>query len=84
MLQVFATQMMHTPVEYPSKYDIRDDVPDYIKPGSEKPPPTARDQRLTTASAMRFVDDIFGQTMQAVKVFCYKHTADHSWQGAPR
>jgi len=59
--------MLHTPLEYPSKYDLGDGVPDDIKPGSTKPQPTAQHQRIATASAVKFLDDLFGATMNAIK-----------------
>ena len=67
LLQVFATQMLHTPLEYPAQYDKN------RVPGEEKGEATARDQRLGTNAAVTFLDDIFGSAMQAIKVRMLKY-----------
>mmetsp|Transcript_44890 Transcript_44890/g.95562 ORF Transcript_44890/g.95562 Transcript_44890/m.95562 type:complete len:968 (+) Transcript_44890:102-3005(+) len=67
---MLSTQLMHTPLAYPQKYDESHpnvDLPDHFKEGKVKPPASNTDMRLATANAMRFVDDIFNATMQAIK-----------------
>ena len=70
LFHMLSTQLMHTPQAYPLKYDehhSKVDLPDYFTPGSVKPPANNTDMRLSLANAMRFVDDIFKDTMQAIK-----------------
>mmetsp|Transcript_13040 Transcript_13040/g.28578 ORF Transcript_13040/g.28578 Transcript_13040/m.28578 type:complete len:795 (-) Transcript_13040:62-2446(-) len=70
LFQLHSTQLMHTPMQYPKEYDDNSpnpDQPDYMKSGETKPPAKNSDLRYTTVNAMRYVDDIFGQVMQAVK-----------------
>lgn len=66
--QVFATQLMHTPLNYPKSFNEQDDsLPNHFKDGQEKPIADADDQRLATAKCIEFVDDVFGKTMQAIE-----------------
>jgi Sulfatase len=69
MLQYFCTAMLHQPIAYPKKYDISaaDVLPDYFQPGRIKPVPTNDDFRFSINQAVRYMDDLFGSTMQAVK-----------------
>ena len=72
MFRLLSTQLMHTPLAYPIEYNEEHphesvDLPEHFKEGVEKPPASNSDMRLATANAMRFVDDIFDQTMQAIK-----------------
>lgn len=71
LLQIFATQMMHTPMQYPKHYDNNNpnnlDLPDYWRDTEEKPSAGITDQRLATANAVRYMDDLFGHTMEALK-----------------
>jgi Sulfatase len=73
MLQFFATQTMHTPIQYPRKYDTINNstnatvVPSHFAQGQPKPVATADDLRIATANAVRFVDDVVGDTLQAIK-----------------
>lgn len=67
---MLSTQLMHTPLAYPYKYNEDHpnvDLPDHFKEGAVKPTAQNSDMRLATANAMRFVDDIFGETMNAIK-----------------
>lgn len=69
LYHMISTQLMHTPLAYPSKYDdktISPKTPDYFKQGASKPPAKNSDMRLATANAMRFVDDIVNTTMNAI------------------
>lgn len=69
-LQVFATQMMHLPMNYPKKYDTESPnplQPDYFQDGRVKPNATNDDLRLATANGVTYVDDVFGETMKAIK-----------------
>lgn len=58
-------------MQYPKHYDNTNpnnlDLPDYWKDTEVKPPATITDQRLGTAHAVRFMDDLFGHTMEALK-----------------
>lgn len=69
ILQVFATQSVHIPMQYPKEYDRDSEltVPEHFREGAEKPAATADDMRLTTSHHLRFVDDLFGSTMEAIK-----------------
>jgi hypothetical protein len=69
ILQVFATASLHQPISYPKEYDVRnkDDIPDYFQPGKEKPNPTIDDMRYGVNMAVNFVDDLFGEAVQAFK-----------------
>jgi len=65
-------QLMHSPIAYPLRYNEDHpnpnvDLPDYFKEGQEKPPPSNDDMRLSAANAMRFVDDVFDEVMEAIK-----------------
>lgn len=67
--QMFATASMHTPLSYPKEFNEvdADELPDYFQDDMVKPVPTNDDLRLGTARNVRFVDDVFGRTMQAIK-----------------
>jgi Sulfatase len=69
MLQYFCTAMLHQPIAYPKKYDVNasDVLPDYFQPGQIKPVPSNDDFRMTINQAVRYMDDLFGSTMKAVK-----------------
>jgi Sulfatase len=69
MLQYFCTAMLHQPITYPKEYDINASavLPDYFQPGRIKPVPTNDDFRFSINQAVRYMDDLFGSTMQAVK-----------------
>ena len=50
MVQVFATQTTHTPMQYPQRYAEEDDgLPDYFKKDNVKPLATANDQRVSSS-----------------------------------
>lgn len=69
LLQIFSTAMMHQPIAYPKQYDIRnaENLPDYFQPGEVKPVTGPEDIRLGLSSALRFLDDMFNETMNAIK-----------------
>jgi hypothetical protein len=68
ILEFISTAMMHLPLAYPKEYDdLNPNLPKYFAEGHEKPQPNNDDLRLATASALRFLDDLFGSTMQALK-----------------
>ena len=69
ILQYFSTALIHTPVTYPKEYDVNasDRLPKYFQPGEVKPTPSNDDYRMSTNQAVRYLDDIFGSTMQAIK-----------------
>ena len=69
ILQYFSTALLHQPISYPKEYDINasDILPDYFQPGQTKPTPSNDDYRMTINQAVRYLDDIFGSTMQAIK-----------------
>lgn len=69
LLQIFATAMMHQPISYPKEYDVLNaaNLPDYFQPGKEKPIASPEDMRLGINSALRFLDDMFGETIKAIK-----------------
>jgi len=69
ILQVFATAMLHQPIAYPKEYDVKaaDSIPQYFQPGEVKPLPGNDDIRYGVNNAVRFLDDLFGSTMQAIK-----------------
>ena len=67
LLQFFSTAMMHLPIAYPKEYNNDPDLPEYFKDGFIKPPPSVDDLRYATNSAIRFLDDLFASTMQAIK-----------------
>jgi hypothetical protein len=69
MLQYFSTALLHQPISYPKKYDVdaADTLPEYFQPGKEKPIPSNDDYRMTINQGVRYLDDIFGSTMQAIK-----------------
>lgn len=69
-LQFFATQSMHIPMQYPQEYDLYSDldIPDYMRYNDRiKPPASPDDMRLATSNHLRFVDDLFGDAMEAIK-----------------
>ena len=68
-LQYFCTAMLHQPIAYPKEYDINASasLPEYFQPGKIKPTPSNDDFRLSLNQAVRYLDDLFGSTMQAVK-----------------
>ena len=67
MLQVYSTAMMHLPIAYPKEYNNDPDLPSYFRDGELKPPPSIDDLRYSTNCALRFLDDLFASTMQAIK-----------------
>ena len=67
MLQIYSTAMMHLPIAYPKQYDEDPDLPPYFRDGEVKPQPSVDDLRYATNNAVRFLDDLFGSTMQAIK-----------------
>jgi Sulfatase len=69
ILQYFCTAMLHQPIAYPKEYDINasDVLPEYFQPGRVKPVPSNDDFRFSINQAVRYMDDLFGSTMQAVK-----------------
>ena len=74
LFHMHATQMLHTSMIYPKKYDReshlkdRADYPDYFKyDGVEKPPASNDDMRISYANYMKFLDDIFDGVMQSIK-----------------
>jgi hypothetical protein len=69
ILQHFSTSLIHQPIAYPKEYDINASatLPEYFQPGKVKPPATNDDFRMSINQALRYLDDIFGKTMQAVK-----------------
>ena len=68
-LQYFSTALLHQPISYPNEYDVKasDILPDYFQPGKAKPIPSNDDYRMTINQGIRYLDDIFGSTMQAIK-----------------
>jgi Sulfatase len=69
ILQYFSTALLHQPISYPKEYDVNasDTLPKYFQPGKIKPLPSNDDYRMTINQAVRYLDDIFGSTMQAIK-----------------
>jgi Sulfatase len=69
ILQYFATAMLHQPITYPKEYDVNASasLPEYFQPNKTKPTPGNNDFRLSINNAVRYMDDLFGSTMQAVK-----------------
>jgi Sulfatase len=69
ILQYFSSALLHTPISYPKEYDINASasLPEYFQPGKVKPIPTNDDYRMSINQAVRYLDDIFGSTMQAIK-----------------
>jgi hypothetical protein len=69
MLQYFCTAMLHTPIAYPKEYDrnASDTLPEYFRPGQVKPVASNDDFRHSINQAVRYMDGLFGTTMQAVK-----------------
>jgi Sulfatase len=69
MFQYFATAMVHQPITYPKEYDVNASasLPEYFQPNKIKPPAGNNDFRLSINNAVRYMDDLFGSTMQAVK-----------------
>mmetsp|Transcript_10583 Transcript_10583/g.16159 ORF Transcript_10583/g.16159 Transcript_10583/m.16159 type:complete len:631 (+) Transcript_10583:180-2072(+) len=67
--QFFATAAMHTPMAYPKSYNEQDsdELPYYFQDGEVKPTAKPSDLRLATNRYVRFLDDLFGSTMQAIK-----------------
>ena len=60
---------MHTPLAYPKKYNDEPDagLPEYFRDGEVKPTASNEDMRLATNRYLRFLDDLFGDTMQQIK-----------------
>jgi arylsulfatase A-like enzyme len=67
LLQIHATAMMHLPLAYPKEYDDDPDLPEHFRDGEAKPQPSNDDLRHATNMGVRFLDDLFGATMQAIK-----------------
>ena len=69
ILQYFCTAMVHQPQTYPKEYDVNASasLPDYFQPNKIKPTATNNDFRMSINNAVRYMDDLFGSTMQAVK-----------------
>ena len=68
MFQFISTAMMHLPLSYPKEYDsMNPDLPKYFGDGEKKPLPRNDDMRLGTMSALRFLDDVFKDTMEALQ-----------------
>jgi Sulfatase len=74
LLQVFSTMMLHLPMAYPAEYneaeandEYRNGMPEYFASGKIKPPASIDDNRWATNKGVRFVDDLFGRSMQAIK-----------------
>lgn len=74
MLQVFSTMMLHLPMAYPAGYNEADandnftnGMPEHFARGKVKPPASIDDNRWATNKGVQFVDDLFGQTLQAIK-----------------
>jgi Sulfatase len=74
LLQVFATIMLHLPEAYPVEYNQADansnytnGMPSYFASDQVKPPASIDDNRWATNKVVKYVDDIFGRTVQAIK-----------------
>lgn len=67
LLLVYSTAMMHLPLAYPKEYNDDPDLPAYFRDGENKPPASIDDLRHATNAGVRFVDDLFASTMQAIK-----------------
>lgn len=67
LLQVYATAMMHLPLAYPKEYNEDPDLPEYFRDGATKPQASMDDLRYATNMGVRFLDDLVGSTMQAIK-----------------
>lgn len=66
LYHMHATQILHLPMQYPSKYDEDPESDLNYLTNENKPNPNNTILRLKTNNMLRYMDDIFGEIMQAI------------------